>query len=101
MAKLSSIQNNNHRRKLVASRKDSRAALKKKLIDRSLSFDERITLVHKLSEMPRNSSATRVRNRCLLTGRARGFYRKFHMSRIMLRELGGAGMIPGLVKASW
>ena len=101
MAKLSSIKNNEKRRKMVASKKASRAALSNVVNDKSASFEDRIAAVHKLAEMPRNSSATRVRNRCELTGRPRGYYRKFQVSRIALRELGNLGLIPGVMKASW
>ena len=70
-------------------------------MDRELSIEERFNAQLKLSEMPRNSSEVRYRNRCELTGRPRGFYRKFKMSRIALRELGNFGLIPGIVKSSW
>lgn len=101
MAKLSAINNNLKKRKLVASKKTSRASLSEVVKNKDASFEERIAAVHKLAEMPRNSSKTRIRNRCLLTGRPRGYYRKFQVSRIALRELGNLGMIPGVTKASW
>lgn len=101
MAKKSSIQNNLKRRRVVESKKDTRALLSAIVSSKEASFEDRIAAVHKLAEMPRNSSATRVRNRCLLTGRARGYYRKFQVSRIALRELGNLGLIPGITKASW
>ena len=101
MAKKSAIENNNRRKRIVANKFDTRKALKGILKDKSISFDVRIESVHKLAEMPRNSSVVRVRNRCVLTGRPRGFYRKFGISRIALRELGSAGFLPGVVKASW
>lgn len=101
MAKQSSINNNLLRKKLVASKDKTRWGIKQKLKDRSLSFDERMSLVAKLAKMPRNSSPVRVRNRCELTGRPRGYYRKFCVSRIALREYGSFGLIPGLIKASW
>jgi small subunit ribosomal protein S14 len=78
-----------------------RNALKAVANDENLSLDERFEARLKLAEMPRNSSATRIRNRCELTGRPRAFYRKMKMSRIALRELGSQGQIPGLVKSSW
>jgi small subunit ribosomal protein S14 len=101
MAKLSSIENNNRRRKMAENKKATRDALRAIVKDKSVDFAERIAAVHKLSEMPRNSASIRVRNRCEVSGRPRGFYRKFKMSRIALRELGSQGLIPGLTKASW
>jgi small subunit ribosomal protein S14 len=101
MAKKSSVEKNNTRRTIVASKAKTRASLKQILKNRELPFEERLAVVHKLAEMPRSSSATRIRNRCEVSGRPRGFYRKFKMSRIALRELGSAGMIPGVTKASW
>lgn len=101
MAKKSSIEKNNTRRAIVASKAKTRDSLKQILKNRELPFEERLAVVHKLAEMPRSSSATRIRNRCEVSGRPRGFYRKFKMSRIALRELGSAGMIPGVTKASW
>ena len=101
MAKKSAIENNNRKRRIVESRKKVRDSLKEQLNDRNLPFDERISLTHKLAEMTRSASATRIRNRCEVTGRPRGYYRKFKMSRIALRELGSMGMIPGIIKASW
>ena len=101
MANKSAIETNNRRKKLVANKKASRDALRAIIKNKETSFDERMKAVHKLAEMPRNSSKTRVRNRCVLTGRPRGYYRKFAMSRIALRELASAGMLPGVTKASW
>jgi small subunit ribosomal protein S14 len=101
MAKTSSIQKNIRRRGMSANKKASRAALKAIIYNKELSLEERIKATMKLAQKPRNSSETRVRNRCELTGRSRGFYRKFHVSRIALRELGNQGMIPGLTKSSW
>lgn len=101
MAKKSSIENNNRRKRLVANKKATRDALNAIIKNKQTSFEERMKAVHKLAEMPRNSSKTRIRNRCVLTGRPRGFYRKFAMSRIALRELASAGMLPGVTKASW
>lgn len=101
MAKLSSINNNLKKRALVDSKKKTRQMLSDIVNNKEASFEDRIRAVHKLAEMPRNSSKTRIRNRCLLSGRARGYYRKFQVSRIALRELGNLGMIPGVTKASW
>ncbi len=101
MAKKSAIEKNNRRRRLVARYADRRARLKATAKDESLPQEERFAARLKLAEMPRNSSATRVRNRCLLTGRPRGNYRKFKISRIALRDLASAGQIPGMVKSSW
>jgi small subunit ribosomal protein S14 len=72
-----------------------------KVKDRSLPMEDRLMAVRKLSEMPRNSAKVRIRNRCALTGRSRGVYRKFGLSRIKLRELASAGQLPGVVKSSW
>ena len=101
MANKSSIEKNNRRRKMVARLAGKRAELKRQSLDESLSLEERFQARLKLAEMPRNSSAVRIRNRCELTGRPRGTYRKLRISRIALRELGSSGMIPGLVKSSW
>lgn len=101
MAKKSSIEHNNRRKAIVAGKAATRSILKKAIMDKNVSFEARIAAVHKLAEMPRNSAKNRIRNRCALTGRPRGYYRKFGISRIALRELGSAGFLPGLVKASW
>lgn len=101
MAKKSSVENNNKRRRMVENKKATRLRLSEIIRDRSTSFEDRLAAVHKLAEMPRNSSKVRIRNRCVLTGRPRGFYRKFGMSRIALRELASAGFLPGVTKASW
>jgi len=101
MAKLSSINKNNRRAAMAKKFAGKRAGLKAVIMDRDLPFDERLKAQIKLSELPRNGAETRVRNRCELTGRARGVYRKFKLSRIKLRELGSFGKIPGLTKASW
>ncbi len=101
MAKLSSINKNNTRAKLAKQAAPKRAALKAIIMNRELPFEERLQAQIKLSEMPRNGAQIRVRNRCELTGRTRGVYRKFKLSRIKLRELGSFGKIPGLTKASW
>ena len=101
MAKLSSINKNNRRRKMAASHAAKRAALKAVVMNRDLPFEERFEAQTKLSALPRNGAKIRIRNRCELTGRARGNYRKFKLSRIKLRELGSFGKIPGLTKSSW
>src|SRR5512140_1354856 len=101
MAKKSSIEKNEHRRKLTKKDSGRRSRLKAIANDKSSSMEERFAAALKLAEMPRNGSATRIRNRCEVTGRPRAFYRKLKMSRIALRELGSAGQIPGLVKSSW
>jgi len=101
MAKKSAIEKNKHRRKMVLRDQEKRCALKKVIMQRSTSPEERVAAVMKLASLPRNGAAVRVRNRCEITGRPRGFYRKFRMSRIALRELGNMGMITGLVKSSW
>ena len=101
MAKKSSIEKNNRRRRMVARLAGKRAELKRVANDESLTLEERFQARLKLAEMPRNSSAVRIRNRCEITGRPRGVYRKVRMSRIALRDLGNSGMIPGLVKSSW
>jgi small subunit ribosomal protein S14 len=101
MAKKSSIEKNNRRRRMVARLAGKRAELKRVANDESLTLEERFQARLKLAEMPRNSSKVRIRNRCEITGRPRGVYRKVRMSRIALRDLGNSGMIPGLVKSSW
>jgi small subunit ribosomal protein S14 len=101
MAKTSSIEKNNRRRKMVARFANKRAELKKVAKDDSLTLEERFQARLKLAELPRNSSAVRIRNRCEITGRPRSYYRKLKISRIALRDLGATGMIPGLVKSSW
>jgi small subunit ribosomal protein S14 len=101
MAKKSAVNRNERVKKLVAQLADKRAALKATANDESLPLEERFEARLKLAELPRNSSKTRIRNRCMLTGRPRAYYRKLKMSRIALRELGSQGQIPGLVKSSW
>jgi small subunit ribosomal protein S14 len=101
MAKKSSIEKNNRRQKMTKNAAAKRARLKAVIGDKTKPMEERFAATLKLAEMPRNSSATRIRNRCELTGRPRGFYRKHKLSRIALRELGSKGLIPGLVKSSW
>ena len=101
MAKLSSIQKNLYRKKLIQKYKSKRENLKTKIKDKNLSLEERISLQNKLNDLPRNGSAIRHRNRCEITGRPRGNYRKFGLSRIKLRELSMTGDLPGVVKSSW
>ena len=101
MAKVSSIQKNITRSKLVEKLKNKRQFLKTKIKDKTLSLEERISFQNKLNELPRNSSSIRHRNRCELTGRSRGVYRKFGLSRIKIRELSMTGDLPGVVKSSW
>ncbi len=101
MAKISSVMKNNKRKKMVERFKTKRCLLKKKIYDKSLSLMDRMLLVEKLAKLPRNSASSRVRGRCALTGRPRGYYRKFGLSRNMVREMAGNGLLPGVVKASW
>jgi small subunit ribosomal protein S14 len=101
MAKKSSIEKNNRRRRLTKKYSGRRVRLKAIARDKSKPMEERFAASLKLAELPRNSSATRIRNRCEMTGRPRGVYRKHKISRIALRDLGSKGMIPGLLKSSW
>ena len=101
MAKTSSIEKNNRRRKMSKQLGPKRAKLKALVMDQKASMEERFAAQLKLSALPRNSAPSRVRNRCEMTGRPRGFYRKLKLSRIALRELGNFGEIPGMVKSSW
>ena len=101
MAKTSSVEKNKYRRKLVAQYAAKRAELRAVTRDRTREPEERFEATLALAALPRNGARVRVRNRCSLTGRPRGYHRKFGLSRIALRELGSAGQIPGLVKASW
>lgn len=101
MAKKSAIEKNNRRRRMVEQYAAKRAELKAKALDENLPLEERFQARMDLAKLPRNSAPSRVRNRCEVTGRPRAYYRKLKMSRIALRELGSAGMIPGLVKSSW
>ncbi|MGH7024863.1 MAG: 30S ribosomal protein S14 [Caulobacteraceae bacterium] len=101
MAKKSAVNRNERVRELVKRFAARRQALKDTAENEALSLEERFDARLKLAKLPRNSSAVRIRNRCQVTGRPRAYYRKLKMSRIALRELGSAGQIPGLVKASW
>ena len=101
MAKLSSINKNNRRIKLSDQYYEKRKKLKKIIMNKKLPLEERFKAQQKLSKMPRNSAKSRVMNRCKITGRPHGVYRKLKISRIALRQLGLQGKIPGLVKSSW
>ena len=101
MAKKSSVERNNKRKKLAAKYASKRAMLLRVANDASMSNEDRFKARLKLAELPRNSAPTRVRNRCGVTGRPRGYYRKLNMSRISLRDLASKGLIPGMVKSSW
>ncbi|OYW42475.1 MAG: 30S ribosomal protein S14 [Rhodobacterales bacterium 12-64-8] len=101
MAKKSSIEKNNRRKRLVVQYAKKRAELKAVALDESLPLEDRFEARMKLAKLPRNSAPNRVRNRCEISGRPRAYYRKLRMSRIALREYGSQGFIPGLVKSSW
>ena len=101
MAKKSMIERQKKRERMVAKFASKRAALNEIINDQDRPMEERFKATLKLAELPRNSSATRLNNRCELTGRPRAYYRKLRLSRIMLRELGSFGQIPGMVKSSW
>ena len=101
MAKTSSVEKNNRRRKLADQYAAKRTALKAIIMDQSKPMDERFRAQLKLAALPRNSARNRIRNRCEMTGRPRAVYRKLKMSRIALRLLGNEGKIPGMVKSSW
>ncbi|EWY39867.1 30S ribosomal protein S14 [Skermanella stibiiresistens SB22] len=101
MAKTSAIQKNKRRERMVKKYAGKRAALKAIAKDPSLTPEDQFAARLKLAEMPRNSSRTRVRNRCEMSGRPRAFYRKFKLSRIALRDLASNGQIPGMTKSSW
>ena len=101
MAKLSSVEKNKRRAKMAKQYAAKRAKLKETVMNRELSMEERFAAQMKLSELPRNSAENRYRNRCELSGRPRGFYRQFKLSRIALRELASFGQLPGVIKSSW
>lgn len=101
MAKVSSVEKNNRRRRTVAQDAPKRAALKAIIKNQDAPIEERFKATLKLAELPRDGSKTRIRNRCEVSGRPRAYYRKLKMSRIALRELGSFGKIPGIVKSSW
>jgi small subunit ribosomal protein S14 len=101
MAKLSSVIKNKNREALAKKLEPKRRELRKKAIDQNLSEEERLAARIKLQKLPRNGTKARVRTRCELTGRSRGVYRKFKLSRLKFRELANQGLIPGVTKASW
>ncbi|MGI4954354.1 MAG: 30S ribosomal protein S14 [Janthinobacterium lividum] len=101
MAKTSSVNRNVKRERMTARDKGKRAELKARVMDRSTPVEERFEASMKLAELPRNGAAVRIKLRCALTGRSRGNYRKFKLSRNMLRSLANSGQLPGVVKASW
>ncbi|MFN2259437.1 MAG: 30S ribosomal protein S14 [Parasphingopyxis sp.] len=101
MAKLSSINRNEKRKRMAKKYAAKYAKLKAQAEDQSLPEDERLMARLKMAEIPRNANPTRIRNRCELTGRPRGYYRKFKLSRIALRDLANSGLIPGVTKSSW
>lgn len=101
MAKKSSVEKNNRRQKMAKNAAPKRAKLKAIIADKTLPMEERFAATLKLAALPRNSSPTRIRNRCELTGRPRSVYRKTKLSRIAMRDLGSKGLVPGLVKSSW
>ena len=101
MAKTSSIEKNKKRAALAQQYAEKRAALKATIKNQDTPIEERFQASLKLAELPRNSAKIRIRNRCEVSGRPRGYYRKLKMSRIALRQLGNLGQIPGLVKSSW
>jgi small subunit ribosomal protein S14 len=101
MAKKSSIEKNNRRKRMTKNAAPKRAKLKAIIADKKKPMEERFAATLKLAELPRNSSATRIRNRCEITGRSRSVYRLNKLSRIALRDLGSKGLVPGLVKSSW
>ena len=101
MAKLSSINKNERRKKLVKKYAGRYAKLKAMAKDQSLDETERLMARLRMAEIPRNGNPGRVRNRCELTGRPRGYYRKFRLARVMLRDLANKGLIPGVTKSSW
>jgi small subunit ribosomal protein S14 len=101
MAKKSSIEKNNRRRRMTKKFSGRRARLKEIARDRNRPTEDRFAATLKLAELPRNSAPSRIHNRCEVTGRPKGYYRKLRMSRIALRDLGSKGLIPGLLKSSW
>ena len=101
MAKLSQVLRDKRREQLIAKHAQKRAALRKKLKDRNVSMEEKMEIQEKFAKLPRNSCPTRLNRRCQVSGRARGFYRKFQISRIALRDLALRGQLPGVRKSSW
>lgn len=101
MAKTSAVEKNKRRQRLASRFAARRAKLKAIVMDQDQPMEERFRATLKLAELPRNSAKNRIRNRCEVTGRPRAYYRKLKMSRIALRDLGGSGQVPGVVKSSW
>lgn len=101
MAKVSMLERNEKRRNLVKKYASKYKKLKSRVMDKTLSIEERFEAQLELNKLPKNSSQIRIRNRCKVTGRPRGYYRKFQMSRISLRELAAFGLVPGIKKSSW
>lgn len=101
MAKVSSVEKNKRRERLAKKYAGKREALKKVVMNREVSLEERFAAQLELAQLPRNSARVRIRNRCGLSGRPRGFHRRFKLSRIAIRELASSGQIPGMIKASW
>ena len=101
MAKTSSVEKNNRRARMSTQYRSKREKLKEVIYNRDADMEDRFQAVLKLSKLPRNSSRTRVRNRCQLTGRPRGYYRKLRLARVALRDLASLGQIPGMIKSSW
>jgi small subunit ribosomal protein S14 len=101
MAKKSATEKNKRRARMADQYGPRRKALKAVIMDKETPIEERFRAQLKLAELPRNSATNRIRNRCEITGRPRGYYRKLQMSRIALRELGSLGLVPGIVKSSW
>ncbi len=101
MAKVSAVQRNLKRRKLVKKYATKRADLKATIMDKTANPEDRFQAALALAELPKNSAKIRIRNRCEVTGRPRGYHRKFKLCRNMLRELGSKGQLPGITKSSW
>jgi small subunit ribosomal protein S14 len=101
MAKKGMIEKNNRRAKMTAQQAAKRARLKAIIMNKEANLEDRFAATLKLAQMPRNASATRIKNRCEVTGRPRAYYRKLKMSRIAMRDLGNSGLVPGLTKSSW
>ena len=101
MAKKAMVEKNKRRMRLTANKAETRKALKALIMNKETSMEDRVNAVLKMAKMGGNSSKVRIRNRCELSGRPRGFYRKFKLSRIALRDLASSGQIPGVIKSSW
>lgn len=101
MAKVSAVEKNKKRERLVKKNRSKRERLKSIVMDKEISMEERFDAQLKLAKLPRNGAKVRIRNRCQVSGRPRGYYRKFKMSRIALRDLASFGEVPGVIKSSW